>query len=120
MMEFLDLMKAMAPVVTILASFGAFGVVVVRWVVRESTVSIEKELQSIALDVRMTLARLESTVAHHHGEIETLKAKVDSLRDDKAGKGELDLRVQVEVQREVGKILASAPHNIPRNSTPGG
>lgn len=119
-MEFTEWLKTMAPAVAILATLGAFGMVLMRWIVRDSTVAIEKELQAIALDVRMTLSRLESTVAHHHGEIETLKAKVDSLRDDKAGKGELDLRVQVEVQREVGKILASSGHNTARNATPGG
>lgn len=119
-MDVVDMIKAMAPAVVILATLGAFVMVLMRWIVRDSTVAIEKELHAIAVDVRLTLSRLETTVAHHHGEIETLKAKVDSLRDDKAGKGELDLRVQVEVQREVGKILASSGHNTARNATPGG
>lgn len=120
MMDFAELMRVLAPAVTVLVALGGLAMVILRWVVRDSNAAIEQTLTTLSADVRATLTRLETTVAHHDRELERLNTRVDSLRDDKAGKGELDLRVQVEVQREVGKILASAPHNISRTATPGG
>ena len=119
-MDFAELMRLLAPAVTVLVALGGLAMVILRWVVRDSNASIENTLATLSADVRATLSRLDTTVAHHQRELERLNASVDSLRDDKAGKGELDLRVQVEVQREVGKILASSGHNPARNATPGG
>jgi hypothetical protein len=109
-MDFGELLKVMAPAVGILVALGGGGAMLVRWLVKDAMHGVERELASLTTDVRVTLSRLETTVKHHESEIGSLKARVDTLRDDKAGRGELDLRVQVEVQREVGKILAAAGH----------
>lgn len=116
MMDFGELMRMLAPAVTVLVALGGLAMVVLRWVVRDGNASIEQTLATLSADVRATLTRLETTVAHHDRELERLSASVESLRDDKAGKGELDLRVQVEVQREVGKILAATAHKTSRST----
>lgn len=109
-MELVELLKVMAPAVSILVALGGGGAMLVRWLVKDAMHAIERDLAALTTDVRVTLSRLETTVQQHETEIGSLKARVDTLRDDKAGRGELDLRVQVEVQREVGKILAAAAH----------
>jgi hypothetical protein len=89
-------------VVGIVGGLGAVGVLVVRWVVRDSTEPMRVEMQGMSTDLRVTLAALRERVDQHGHRIEELEDRVGRVEADKVGRAEID--------RALRKIPAGGTH----------
>ena len=85
-----DVMNMVGTVVGIIAGVGGFGVVVIRWIVRDTLEPMRVEMQALSTDIRITLAAIKAEVEAHAHRLENLEDKVELLGADKVSRTDLD------------------------------